>query len=147
MSSIVSGAKQKNYNYKTINNELYNLINQNTSTNFEDSRDIFAEFKDGDRIKMADYLDSVHHHFGIQESIDIQEISNLLRTAEALTTGDIELAQKLSPELIITDTVDDIVKAIDSSFNKYVWKTTYSMKGTDLFSPDDILNQGIYHRQ
>jgi len=167
IQSIVTGQKQKKYNYQTINTEIYNLVNQNTSTSPEVNSNIFAEFKEGDRLKIADYLDSVHHHFGIQESIDIQEISNLLRTAEALTTGDIELAQKLSPELIIpesipdddirnivdidtddalrssnfTDTVDDIVKAIDSSFNKYVWKTTYSVAGTDVFEPTDILKK------
>ena len=166
IQSIVTGQKQQKYNYQTINTEIYNLVNQNTSTNFEDNVNMFAEFKEGDRLKIADYLDSVHHHFGIQESIDIQEIAGLLRTAEALSKGDIELAQKLSPEIIIPDTTipdDDIsnmidvdtddalrsgnftdktetiIEAIDRDFKKYVWKSTTPT--SNVFSPGDILHK------
>ena len=144
---ILTGRMQRNYNYQKIQSDLYDLFPVDTDSKIPPQpRGMFNNFEIGDRTKIADYLDSVHHYFGVQESLNIQEIANLLRVSEALSQGNIDEARKLAPELIIPDNVSfdefapdvdtdealrrsqftsdikDITNAIDSNFSKYLDK-------------------------
>ena len=144
---LLTGRTQRNYNYQKIQSDLYDLfpVESLDPKRPPQPRGMFEEFEFGDRTKIADYLDSVHHYFGVQESLDIQEIANLLRVSEALIQGNVDEARKLAPELIIPDNpqlfdefapdvdtdealyrsqfssdIKDITNAIDKHFFKYL---------------------------
>jgi len=166
LESLVTGRKQRDFNYKTILNDLYDLFPQPvTDSKIPPQPSYFETFDFGDRTKIADYLDSVHHYFGVQESLDIQEIANLLRVSEALAAGNVDEARRLAPEMIIPDspqmydefapdvdtdealyrsqfrsTIKDIQSSIDLHFIKFLgMKPKEQFLGR--FEPNRILEQ------
>jgi len=159
LESLVTGRKQRDFNYKTILNDLYDLFPQPvTDSKIPPQASMFEEFDIGDRTKIADYLDSVHHYFGVQESLDIQEIANLLRVSEALAAGNVDEARRLAPEMIIPDSpqnvgpaealyrsefrssTKDIQRSIDEHFVKFLGMKP-SLQFTGRFEPNRILEQ------
>jgi 8-oxo-dGTP pyrophosphatase MutT (NUDIX family)/GNAT superfamily N-acetyltransferase len=136
----LSGSEQLKQNQIVLANKIFELIGVDVK---EGGIGPQPSLKKGQAGQIADYLDSIHSQFSINQSIQIQELANYFRVSEALKEGDYDTAKKLLPGLVIPKepTLEELM--IDVDTDEALYRSQFTNDVQNII--DDIDNELIYY--
>ena len=136
----LSGSEQLKQNEIVLANKIFELIGVDVQ---EGGIGPQPSLKKGQAGQVADYLDSIHHQFSINQSIQIQELANYFRVSEALKEGDFDTAKKLLPKLVIPETPTLFEEMVDVDTDEALYRSQFADNTEKII--DDIDKELIYY--